>query len=98
MAKRRLEPMHDEAVNVTPLIDVVMCLIIFFLVVGKLVKDETSGGVEVPRARHGQELDDQVGRLTINIIPATIEEKGPDGKSIFKRVPGGAPTVKVHGQ
>ncbi len=28
-----------EAINVTPLIDVVMCLIIFFLIVGKLAQD-----------------------------------------------------------
>jgi biopolymer transport protein ExbD len=32
-------PMH-EPVNVTPMIDVVMCLIIFFLIVGKLSTDE----------------------------------------------------------
>ena len=41
MKKRGLQPMTEEPVNVTPLIDIVMCLIIFFLICGKLVKDET---------------------------------------------------------
>ncbi len=31
-----------EAVNVTPLIDVVMCLIVFFLIVGKLASDASA--------------------------------------------------------
>lgn len=33
--------MGTEPINVTPLIDVVMCLIIFFLIVGKLAADES---------------------------------------------------------
>lgn len=43
-----------EAVNVTPLIDVVMCLIIFFLIVGKLATDRGIP-VRLPQTGVGQE-------------------------------------------
>lgn len=47
MRRRTIQPPGSalEAINVTPMIDVVMCLIIFFLIVGKLSSDR---GVLVP--------------------------------------------------
>ena len=41
-----------EPVNVTPLIDVVMCLIIFFLIVGKLANE--TGNVRLPTSASGK--------------------------------------------
>src|SRR3954468_14060202 len=69
MARRGIEPMHDEHVNVTPLIDVVMCLIIFFLVCGRLAQEEANDHVVIPRAALGKELAEQRGRLLINVVP-----------------------------
>src|SRR5947209_17273139 len=69
MRRRGLEPMHDEHVNVTPLIDVVMCLIIFFLCCSTLAKEETNEQVQIPRAQLGQTMADQRGRLVINLVP-----------------------------
>lgn len=43
-------------INVTPLIDVVMVLIIFYLIVGQLVMDRR-GEVELPSAREGEQED-----------------------------------------
>ncbi len=46
------QPGHSfEAINVTPLIDVVMCLIVFFLIVGKLAAD--AGAVRLPASGVG---------------------------------------------
>src|SRR5262245_4152964 len=42
-----------EGINATPLIDVVMCLIIFFLIVGKLSADRSQQG-KLPETRHGE--------------------------------------------
>jgi len=42
-----------RALNVTPLIDVVMCLIIFYLIVGQIVSVRRAE-VDLPTARHGQ--------------------------------------------
>lgn len=63
--------MHDEHVNVTPLIDVVMCLIIFFMLVGQLAKDEGNDKVIVPKATQTpQELAGDVsGKLVLNVVP-----------------------------
>ncbi|HVS69788.1 MAG TPA: biopolymer transporter ExbD [Phycisphaerae bacterium] len=66
--------MHDEHVNVTPLIDVVMCLIIFFMICGKLAKDEANDTVKIPTASLGQELADQRDRLIINVVHAPGSE------------------------
>jgi len=97
MARRKaIEPMHDEHVNVTPLIDVVMCLIVFFLMVSKLVKDEMVEMI-IPRASVGLEMEDQMGRLTINVVPPKDEE----GKVIApsqRYLTGAVPSVKMTGQ
>lgn len=58
--------------NITPLIDVVFLLIIFFLVASHFVKSETSQAVELPIAKSGQnDFEDQLYRLTI-----TVDQQG----------------------
>ena len=69
MRRRGMEPMHDEHINVTPLIDVMMCLIVFFLVCGRLAAQESNDKVVVPRAELGQQLPEQRDRLLINVLP-----------------------------
>ena len=69
MKRRGLQPMHDQHINVTPLIDVIMCLIIFFLLCGQLAMDESNDKVRIPRAELGQELPEQRGRLLVNLVP-----------------------------
>jgi len=36
MKRRRMPDMHESGVNVTPLIDIVMVLIVFFMLVAKI--------------------------------------------------------------
>jgi biopolymer transport protein ExbD len=55
-------------INVTPLIDVVMCLIIFYLMVGKLAGDRRTR-VDLPETKVGAEADTTV--LIVNIVPVT---------------------------
>jgi len=58
------EPSAFEAINVTPLIDVVMCLIIFFLIVGKLAHD--TGDIRLPSSASGR--PDQPARaVTVSV-------------------------------
>jgi len=71
-----------EGINATPLIDVVMCLIIFFLLVGKLAVDQ-GGGVLLPRSGAGK-TDAAENMLTVNIaiapetgLPAGVEAWAP---------------------
>lgn len=54
-------------INVTPMIDVVMCLIVFFLIVGKLAADRLAP-VELPEGGAGQE---RLGAdpIIVNVVP-----------------------------
>lgn len=58
-----------EAVNVVPLIDVVMCMIIFFLIVGKLAS-ERGMAVNLPTAVSGRE------ESVSNVLILTIARAG----------------------
>lgn len=63
-----------EGVNVTPMIDVIMCLIIFFLIVGKLAHDRALG-LRLPETRIGQG-DSARADVVISIIPAREGQPG----------------------
>lgn len=54
--------------NITPLIDIVFLLIIFFLVSSHFVQSETQSPIELPTARKiAEESDDNPKRLVITI-------------------------------
>jgi biopolymer transport protein ExbD len=86
MRFRRLNPPEHEAINVTPLIDVVMCLIVFFLIVGKLAHDRAAG-VRLPASAVG--TADAVSRLiVVEIAPLRPGERAADafGPAMAARV------------
>ena len=57
--------------NMTPMIDVVFLLIIFFLVSSHLAKQEVQTELDLPLATTGQETaeDENVRRVVLNILP-----------------------------
>lgn len=61
-----------EAVNVTPLIDVVMCLIIFFLIVGKLATDR-GAPVNLPRTGIGQD-EQSTALLVVTVVKVGADD------------------------
>src|SRR5215217_1541424 len=95
MRRRGLEPMHDTHINVTPLIDVIMCLIIFFLVCGQLAKEEGNDKVQIPRAQLGQDLPEQRGRLLINVVP---RERLSEADAAVPVNPGEEPNIFIRGE
>jgi biopolymer transport protein ExbD len=71
----RFRPRHShgsatEAVNATPLIDVVMCLIIFFLIVGQFAADRGLR-VNLPRAGSGRD-ESSPAVMVITVAPAAM--------------------------
>jgi len=58
--------------NITPMIDVVFLLIIFFLVASYFVRSEQSRPIVLPEAGQGK-MDDQVSQ---NRVTITVEEDG----------------------
>jgi biopolymer transport protein ExbD len=81
MRRKGLEPMHSSHVNVTPLIDVIMCLIIFFLLCGQFAKEEAKR-VTLPVAELGQEID-KTGQLTINLVARDGAGGGEAAPEVF---------------
>jgi biopolymer transport protein ExbD len=72
----RLTPSRStalEAINVTPLIDVVMCLIIFFLIVGKLAHEQ-GARVNLPATGLGT-TDEDRRAVVITVAPVSPTEK-----------------------
>ncbi len=69
MASRGVKPMESEHINVTPLIDIIMCLIIFFLLVGHIAKAASVKGVKIPTAKNGKDIHNKSNLLIINLVP-----------------------------
>lgn len=74
MRIRSLHHHHSPAgkLNVTPLIDVVMVLIVFYLIVGQLAADRQRG-VQLPGSSIGQ-TSDSAEPITIAILGANPDE------------------------
>ncbi len=56
------------AFNITPLIDVVFLLIIFFLVASHFIRHEHVERIELPLASEAREDDDSPNRLVVTIV------------------------------
>jgi biopolymer transport protein ExbD len=68
--RRRFSQPHDIGkINVTPMIDVVMCLIVFYLIVGKLASDQRSN-IRLPPSKTGtaEKVQDAI---IVNMVPST---------------------------
>lgn len=58
----------ELGIDMTPMIDVVFQLIIFFLVSSHLVKQETQVQLPLPVAKSGDKDVDSTSRLTVNVL------------------------------
>lgn len=68
MRRHRMPDMKEGGVNVTPLIDIVMVLIIFFMLVAKIgVSRGEDESIPLPSAILGVSLDSLSNTLTLNI-------------------------------
>lgn len=76
--------MKEGGVNVTPLIDIVMCLIIFFMLVAKIGVSTGAEKMDIPETFWGLKIDDLGNTLLLNVrrgagdeprITALVDEK-----------------------
>lgn len=65
----------EGGINATPLIDVVMCLIVFYLIVGRLAEVKLSV-VDLPAAAAGVQ-DPEPDLLVINVAPDEADRGAP---------------------
>ena len=75
MKKHSMPEMKEGGVNVTPLIDIVMCLIIFFMLVTKIgVSRGVDKDIQLPNAVMGTSIADLGDSLTLNVHPTSLDE------------------------
>lgn len=68
MRKHSMPEIKEGGVNVTPLIDVVMCLIIFFMLVAKIgVSSGIKNEIEAPTTYLGVKIADMSNTLALNL-------------------------------
>jgi biopolymer transport protein ExbD len=65
----KLEPIEEPALNLTPMIDVVLNLVIFFLVTTQITKEERQYKVELPKVTDAKPLTAMPDELVVNISP-----------------------------
>ena len=68
MRIREKEPEEESGINMTPLIDMVFLLLIFFLVATTIAQEERDNSVKLPRASQDRPLSETPPQLTINIL------------------------------
>jgi biopolymer transport protein ExbD len=75
MRRHALPRVHTTHPNVTPLIDVVMVLIVFFMLVAKIgVNTGADLSIVVPATIKGQDIKDMGNTLTLNVMPGPGDE------------------------
>src|SRR5271155_1192484 len=67
MKRPPMPNLREHGVNVTPLIDIVMCMIVFFMLAARIgVADGADRSIDIPVSILGKQLS-KGGKLTINV-------------------------------
>ena len=75
MSKRHIPEAHAAHPNVTPLIDVVMVLIVFFMLVAKIgVTTGADEKIKIPSSILGIDIKDRGNTLTLNVKPGLMDK------------------------
>src|SRR5271154_77503 len=86
MKKRHIPEARSAHPNVTPLIDIVMCLIIFFMLVAKIGVSTGAEKMEIPASIMGNPITDMDNTLTLNVRPGAVDE--PQVTALVKNAKG----------
>ena len=79
MKSPQLLAQGSASINMTPMIDVVFLLIIFFLVSSHLAKQENAVRLDLPEAESGLDEQDPRGVIVVNILPDGSWQLGGSG-------------------
>jgi biopolymer transport protein ExbD len=96
MSKRHIPESHSAHPNVTPLIDIIMCLIIFFMLVAKIGVTTGAEKIDIPSTMIGSKISDMSNTLTLN-IPGKAFNIGdlPTVKALVASSAGGEKTMQT---
>lgn len=63
----KVEPLEEPYLNMTPLVDVVLNLLIFFMLGTRFAEDERQFDVDLPTVSHAQPLTNPPDEIVINV-------------------------------
>lgn len=63
----KVEPLEEPYLNMTPLVDVILNLLIFFMLGTRFAEDERQFDVELPSVSHAQPLTSPPDEIVINV-------------------------------
>jgi len=75
MKRRQMPDSQTSHPNVTPLIDVVMCLIIFFMLVAKIGVSTGAEAMTIPATVMGLDIKDFGNTVTLNVFPGVTDDE-----------------------
>ena len=93
MATRHIPASNTAHPNVTPLIDIIMCLIVFFMLVAKIGVDTGAQKIEIPTSILGTSIKDMGNTLVLN-IPGAIGDE-PQVEALVAPADGGKPRLQT---
>jgi biopolymer transport protein ExbD len=96
MRMRRMPHVSEGSVNVTPLIDIVMCMIVFFMLVAKIgINTGIDKTIDIPTSFLGTDIKDMGNTLTLNVIngPTGVQGAQPIVTALVK---GHMTELKLH--
>src|SRR5277367_311228 len=96
MRRHRMPEIREGGVNVTPLIDIVMCLIIFFMLVAKIGVDTGADrNIDIPTSFLGTDIKDMGNTLVLNVVngPTGVPDPQPIITALVKE---GMVELKLH--
>jgi biopolymer transport protein ExbD len=102
MRKKHLMPeMKEGGVNVTPLIDIVMCLIIFFMLVARIGVDTGEDkAIKIPKSFVGKDIKDLGNCMILNVSngPTNVSPPMPTITALLDNERAEVPIVNGRGE
>jgi biopolymer transport protein ExbD len=76
--------MKEGGVNVTPLIDVVMCLIVFFMLVAKIGVKTGATKLDLPETILGKKIDELGDNIILNVTDPNVDREADGSTPKYK--------------
>jgi len=97
MRRFTMPPMKEGGVNVTPLIDIIMCMIVFFMLVAKIGIDTGADkSIVLPPSFIGSDIKDMGNTLTLNVTQGPADQSGQPQPFITALVKGQEKQLRIH--
>jgi len=90
MKTRHIPESHTSHPNVTPLIDIVMCLIVFYMLCAKIGVNTGAEKIDIPESIVGTQISDMGNALVLNVRPGAFGDE-PQVTALVKSSTAGEP-------